>query len=58
MFRARILPAIIALWGAVIVLRLLLTGPSGSGAYAAGGVFAGLFGLVMVVAGVRALVRS
>jgi hypothetical protein len=58
MFRARILPAIIAIWGAVIVLRMLLTGTGGSGAYAAGGLFAGLLGLVMVVAGVRALLRS
>ena len=57
MFRARILPVIIALWGALIVLRLLLNGTSG-GAYGAGQLAAGLLGLVMVAAGARALVRA
>ncbi|WP_157592532.1 hypothetical protein [Solirubrobacter soli] len=58
MFRSRILPAVIALWGAAIVLRLLLNGPGGSGSYAVGGLFAGVIGLVMVAAGVRSLLRS
>jgi len=57
MFRARILPAVIAVWGALIVLRLLVNGTSDS-AYGAGQLAAGLLGLVMVVAGVRSLMRS
>ena len=58
MFRARILPAIVAIWGALIVLRLFSEGTPEGGAYGAGGLIAGVFGLVMVVAGVRALLRS
>ena len=57
MFRARILPVIIALWGALIVLRLLLNGTSG-GAYGGGQLVAGALGVVMVAAGVRALLRA
>ncbi len=57
MFRARILPAIVVIWGALIVFRLFSEGTSG-GAYGAGGLVAGMFGLVMVGAGVRALLRT
>jgi hypothetical protein len=57
MFRSRILPAVIAIWGALVVLRLFINGTS-DGAYGAGQLFAGLLGLVMVMAGVRALMRS
>jgi hypothetical protein len=57
MFRTRILPAIIAVWGAAIVINTL-GGTVGSGAYGAGQTAAGLFGIVMVVAGVRALLKA
>jgi len=57
MFRSRILPAIIAIWGALVVLRLLVNGTS-DGAYGGGQLLAGLIGLMMVAAGVRALRRS
>lgn len=57
MFRSRILPAIIAIWGALVVLRLLVNGTS-DGAYGGGQLLAGLIGLMMVAAGVRALMRS
>ena len=57
MFRSRILPAVIAIWGALLVLRLLSNGTS-DGAYGGGQLMAGLLGLVMVAAGVRALLRS
>ena len=56
MFRSRILPAIIAIWGALVVLRLLVNGTS-DGAYGGGQLLAGLIGLMMVAAGVRALRR-
>jgi peptidoglycan/LPS O-acetylase OafA/YrhL len=58
MFRSRILPAIIAVWGALIVIRLLAIGASGDGAYGDGQYAAGVFGLVMVAAGVRALLKA
>ena len=57
MFRSRILPAVIAIWGALIVLRLLSNGTS-DGAFGGGQLLAGLLGLVMVAAGVRSLLRS
>jgi hypothetical protein len=57
MFRSRILPAIVAVWGALVVLRLIMNGAS-EGAYGAGQLAAGLFGLVMVVAGVRQLLKA
>jgi hypothetical protein len=58
MFRSRILPAIVAVWGALVVLRLLVTGTEGNGAYGAGQYAAGVFGVVMVVAGIRALLKA
>jgi hypothetical protein len=58
MFRSRILPAIIAVWGALVVIRLLVLGASGDGAYGAGQYAAGVFGLVMVAAGVRAVLKA
>jgi hypothetical protein len=59
MFRSRILPAIVAVWGALVVLRLLLiTGAEGNGAYGAGQYAAGVFGVVMVAAGIRALLKA
>jgi peptidoglycan/LPS O-acetylase OafA/YrhL len=58
MFRSRILPAAIALWGAAIILRLMIVGSHGDGAYGAGQYVAGVLGAVMVVAGVRALRKS
>jgi hypothetical protein len=57
MARTHILPAIIALWGAAIVIHTL-GGTAGSGAYGAGQTAAGVFGIVMVVAGVRALLKT
>ena len=58
MFRSQILPAIIALWGAAIVIRFLSNGPDGSGSYAAGQTFAAILGIVMVIAGLRALMKA
>jgi hypothetical protein len=58
MFRSRILPAIIAVWGALIVIRLLVIGADGDGAYGAGQYSAGVFGLIMVAAGVRAVLKA
>ena len=58
MFRSHIVPAIVALWGVAIVLRLLLGGTEGSGAYSAGQVLAGILAVVMVVVGVRALLNA
>jgi hypothetical protein len=58
MFRSRILPAIVAVWGALVVLRLLITGAEGNGAYGAGQYAAGVFGVVMVVLGIRALLKA
>ena len=58
MFRSRILPAIFALWGAAIVIRTLLIGAPGAGAYEAGGYTSGVFGVVMLVLGVRALLKE
>lgn len=58
MFRTHILPAIIALWGAAIVLNTLLNGPDGSGAYATGQLAAGAFGVVMIVLGTRSLLKA
>ena len=57
MFRSRILPSIIAIWGALIVVRLVLVGTQG-GAYGSGQLLAGVFGVVMVVAGVRAVLNA
>ena len=57
MFRSRILPSIVAVWGTLIVVRLLLTGTQG-GAYGAGQAFAGVLGALMVAAGVRALLKA
>jgi hypothetical protein len=57
MFRSRVVSAVIAVWGALIVLRLLLINTSG-GAYGAGQLVAGVLGLVMVFAGVRSLMRA
>ena len=58
MFRSRILPAIIAIWGALIVIRLLVIGVDGDGAYGQGQYAAGVFGLIMVAAGVRAVLKA
>ncbi|MDX6678370.1 MAG: hypothetical protein QOE31_2422 [Solirubrobacteraceae bacterium] len=58
MFRSRILPAIFALWGAAIVIRTLLIGAPGAGAYQAGGYAAGIFGVVILALGVRALLKE
>jgi hypothetical protein len=58
MFRSRILPAIVAIWGAAVVIRLLVTDAHGEGAYGAGQYAAGLFGVVMVVAGLRAVFKA
>jgi hypothetical protein len=58
MFRSRILPAIVAVWGALVALRLLVIGAEGNGAYGAGQYAAGVFGVVMVVAGIRALLKA
>ncbi len=60
MFRSRILPAIVAVWGALVVIRLLVIGADGDGAdgdgaYGAWQYAAGVFGLVMLAAGVRAV---
>jgi hypothetical protein len=57
MFRSRILPPIIAIWGALIVVNLLLTGRQG-GAYGSGQLAAGALGVVMVVAGLRAVLNA
>ena len=57
MFRTHILPAVIASWGAAIVINTL-GGATGSGAYGAGQTAAGVFGAVMVFAGVRALLKA
>jgi hypothetical protein len=58
MFRSRILPAIVAMWGAAVVIRLLVTGAQGDGVYGAGQYAAGVFGVVMVVAGLRAVLKA
>jgi hypothetical protein len=53
-----ILAFVITLWGAGIVLRGLLgDGLDGSGAYGGGQAFAFVLGAVMVVAGVRQIVK-
>ena len=44
--------------GALVLIRLLATGTEGAGAYGAGQYAAGAFGLIMVVAGVRALLKT
>lgn len=58
MFRTQVLPAIIALWGAVIVINMLINGPDGSGAYATGELAAAVIGVIMVILGVRAVVKA
>lgn len=58
MFRTQILPAIIALWGAAIVIHTLSAGTDGSGAYGAGQLAASIVGIIMVVLGVRALLKA
>jgi hypothetical protein len=58
MFRSRILAAIVAVWGAVVVVRLLVNGTDGDGAYSTGQYAAGFIALVMVVLGVRAVLNS
>lgn len=58
MFRSRVLPSIFALWGAAIVIRTLINGVPGAGAYQAGGYAAGIFGVVILVLGVRALLKE
>ncbi|MEA2194558.1 MAG: hypothetical protein QOG42_992 [Solirubrobacteraceae bacterium] len=58
MFRTHILPAIIALWGTAIVLNTLLSGPHGSGAYAAGQLVGGAIGVIMIVLGSRSLLKA
>ena len=57
MFHTHILPAVIAIWGAALVINTL-GGTTGSGAYGAGQAAAGVFGAVMVFAGVRALLKT
>ena len=58
MFRNTVLPIIVLVWGALIVINMLTSGPEGSGAYAAGQLAAGVFGVVMVVLAVRHLLRA
>jgi hypothetical protein len=58
MFRSQILPALIALWGAALVLNIVISGPDGSGAYASGQLAAGVLGAVMLFAGVRAVRKA
>jgi len=58
MFRSHILPAIIAVWGAAIVLNTVISGPDGSGSYASGQLAAGVLGAVMAFAGVRAVMQA
>lgn len=58
MFRTQILPAIIALWGAAIVIHTLTNGTDGSGAYGAGQLTAAVVGIVMVILGGRALLKA
>jgi hypothetical protein len=56
--RNLVLPVVVTAWGSGIVLsRLLGEAGTGSGAYGVGQNVAFAFGLVMVVAGVRALLR-
>lgn len=57
MFRSRILPAIVALWGLAIVINTMSSGADGDGAYQAGGYAAAVFGVVMLIVGVRALLK-
>jgi hypothetical protein len=58
MFRTHILPAIVAVWGAAIVIHTLIAGTDGSGAYATGQLVGGGIGLVMLVLGGRALLQT
>jgi hypothetical protein len=57
MFRSRILPAIFAIWGALIVLRALFFDLSGEGSFQTGYYVGVAFGVVFFVAGVRALMK-
>jgi hypothetical protein len=57
MSRSRVIPAIVALWGALIVLRLLASGV-GPGAYGTGELFGGIAGFAMLVYGVRGLLKQ
>jgi hypothetical protein len=53
-----VLASLLTVWGAAIVLNRLLGNVDGdSGAYATGQNLAFLFGIVMVVAGMRALLK-
>lgn len=58
MFRNTVLPIIVLVWGAAVALNVLVSGPSGDGAYASGQIAAGVFGIVMVTAATRHLLRA
>jgi hypothetical protein len=58
MFRSHILPALAALWGALIAINAFITGTDGSGAYGSGQIAAGVLGIAMVIVGVRTLMNA
>ena len=56
--RLRILPLLATLWGLAIVLRFMIVGPDGAGAYAFGQVVGGVFGVLLIIVGVQALTKA
>ena len=53
----KLLPLIAVIWGGGVIVYGISKGLSGSGSYAAGQVAAMLFGVVLVVVGVRSFTR-
>lgn len=53
-----LLPALAVLWGSAIVLRTLVMGTNGTGAYAGGQVFGALLGVGLIVLGGRQLLNA
>lgn len=53
----RYLPLIAVIWGAAVVLYALSKGISGNGSYAAGQFVGLLFGVALVIAGGRVLMK-
>jgi len=58
MLRTHVLPAIVALWGAAVVIHAFVVGTDGTGAYASGELAGAAVGLVMVFVGGRALLKT
>lgn len=58
MVRRILVPAVLALWGAAVVINHFAASSHGSGAYAGGQSAAAVFGAVMAVAGTSYVVRA